>query len=60
MNVKLFKNQTVYDAVMEDITCMLNCTRVSLNIFAVGKGVVIGNLTFKKNGYTFDCTKQCK
>lgn len=48
------------NAVFENIACMLNCMRLSLNIFDVDKWVVFGNLIFKENDHTFDCKKEYK
>lgn len=58
INSKLFK--AIVDAVIEDITCILNYTKTFLNIFAVDKRVIIGNLIFKENDHTFYYTKECK
>ena len=43
-DVKLFKDQKDSDAVLDDISCMLGCTRNSLHVVASEKGVVVGRL----------------
>lgn len=60
MNIKLFRKQTISDVVIEDIACMFNCMRASLNIFVAGKWVVIGYLSFMEDDHTIDCTKHSK
>ncbi|KAL9809103.1 DNA topoisomerase 6 subunit A [Arabidopsis thaliana] len=54
-DVKLFQTQS--DAVLDDVSCMLGCTRSSLNVIAAEKGVVVGRLIFSDNGDMIDCTK---
>ncbi|KAK3257953.1 DNA topoisomerase 6 subunit A, partial [Cymbomonas tetramitiformis] len=56
-DVKLFKDQTSSDAVLDDIACMISCTRNSLHVVASEKGVVVGRLTYDEDGDTIDCTK---
>ncbi|KAL3586054.1 hypothetical protein D5086_012921 [Populus alba] len=56
-DVKLFQDQTQSDAVLDDVSCMLGCTRSSLNVIAAEKGVVVGRLIFSDNGDMIDCTK---
>ncbi|TXG59102.1 hypothetical protein EZV62_016931 [Acer yangbiense] len=56
-DVKLFQDQTQSDAVLDDVACMLGCTRSSLNVIASEKGVVVGRLIFSDNGDMIDCTK---
>ncbi|WCJ34597.1 DNA topoisomerase 6 subunit A [Euphorbia peplus] len=56
-DVKLFQDQTHSDAVLDDVSCMLGCTRSSLNVVASEKGVVVGRLIFSDNGDMIDCTK---
>ncbi len=56
-DVKLFGDQQFSDAVLEDVACMLGCTRTSLNVVASEKGVVVGRLTFKDAGDLIDCSK---
>lgn len=38
-DVKLFQNQTESDDVLNDVACMIGCTRNSLNVVASDKGV---------------------
>ncbi|OVA18198.1 Spo11/DNA topoisomerase VI [Macleaya cordata] len=56
-DVKLFQDQTQSDAVLDDVSCLLGCTRSSLNVVASEKGVVVGRLIFSDNGDMIDCTK---
>ncbi|KAK2999790.1 hypothetical protein RJ639_022853 [Escallonia herrerae] len=56
-DVKLFQDQTQSDAVLDDVSCILGCTRSSLNVVAAEKGVVVGRLIFSDNGDMIDCTK---
>ncbi|CAL5422488.1 unnamed protein product [Camellia sinensis] len=56
-DVKLFQDQTQSDAVLDDVSCILGCTRSSLNVIAAEKGVVVGRLLFSDNGDMIDCTK---
>ncbi|MQM05703.1 hypothetical protein Taro_038519 [Colocasia esculenta] len=56
-DVKLFQDQGQSDAVLDDISCMLGCTRSSLNVVASEKGVVVGRLVFTEGGDRIDCTK---
>ena len=42
-DVKLFKNQKDSDAVLDDISCLLGCTRNSLHVVASEKGLSLGN-----------------
>ena len=39
--MKLFKEQTESDAVLDDVACMVGCTRTSLNVVASDKGLVV-------------------
>ncbi|KAK7279388.1 hypothetical protein RJT34_24439 [Clitoria ternatea] len=56
-DVKLFQDQLQSDAVLDDVACMLSCTRSSLNVVAAEKGVVVGRLVFSDDGDMIDCTK---
>eukprot|EP00250_Pteridium_aquilinum_P016548 c23156_g1_i1 orf=608-1912(-) len=56
-DVKLFQDQNQSDAVLDDVSCMLGCTRSSLNVVASEKGVVVGRLIFTEDGDRIDCTK---
>ena len=42
---------------LNDVACMIGCTRNSLNVVASDKGVVIGKLTFREDGDLIDCSK---
>ncbi|GMH26410.1 hypothetical protein Nepgr_028253 [Nepenthes gracilis] len=56
-DVKLFQDQTQSDAVLDDVSCLLGCTRSSLNVVASEKGIVVGRVIFSDNGDMIDCTK---
>ncbi|XP_016463309.2 DNA topoisomerase 6 subunit A-like [Nicotiana tabacum] len=56
-DVKLFQDQTQSDTVLDDVSCILGCTRSSLNVVAAEKGVVVGRLIFSDDGDMIDCTK---
>jgi meiotic recombination protein SPO11 len=56
-DVKLFQEQGQSDSVLDDVSCMLGCTRSSLNVVASEKGVVVGRLVFFEDGDRIDCTK---
>uniref|UniRef100_A0A0C9RZ90 DNA topoisomerase 6 subunit A n=1 Tax=Wollemia nobilis TaxID=56998 RepID=A0A0C9RZ90_9CONI len=56
-DVKLFEDQKDSDAVLDDVSCMLGCTRSSLNVVASEKGIVVGRLTFSDDGDRIDCTR---
>jgi len=56
-DVKLFRDQKDSDSVLDDISCLLGCTRNSLHVVASEKGVVVGKLTYKEDGDEIDCTK---
>ena len=53
-DVKLFKQQTESDDILDDAACMLGCTRSSLNVVASEKGIVVGKLIFDDDGDTID------
>ncbi|KAH7865181.1 hypothetical protein Vadar_003243 [Vaccinium darrowii] len=55
--LKLFPDQTQSDSVLDDVSCILGCTRSSLNVVAAEKGVVVGRLIFSDNGDMIDCMK---
>jgi len=56
-DVKLFGDQSQSDAVLDDVSCMLGCTRSSLHVVASEKGVVVGRLVFADDGDRIDCTR---
>lgn len=56
-DVKLFEDQTHSDAVLDDVACMLGCTRSSLHVVASEKGVVVGRLQFREDGDAIDCSR---
>lgn len=53
----LFTAQEESDAVLNDIACIVGCTRTSLAVVASDKGVVIGRVSFREAGDFIDCTK---
>ncbi|KAK9844111.1 hypothetical protein WJX81_004715 [Elliptochloris bilobata] len=56
-DVKLFQDQLQSDNVLEDVACMLGCTRSSLHVVASEKGVVVGRLTFREDGDLINCQR---
>lgn len=56
-DVKLFKDQTESDAVLDDVACMVGCTRTSLHVVASDKGLVVGRIQYREAGDYIDCTK---
>lgn len=56
-DVKLFTDQSQSDAVLDDVSTMLGCTRSSLHVVASEKGVVVGRLIFYDDVDRIDCTK---
>ncbi|XP_057444101.1 DNA topoisomerase 6 subunit A-like [Lotus japonicus] len=56
-SLSLFKKQNVSDGVLDDVACILGCTRSNLHIVGASKGTVIGNLCFKEDGDLVDCAK---
>ena len=56
-DVKLFQDQSESDTVLDDVSCMLGCTRTSLGVIASNKGVVVGRIQFRESGDYIDCTK---
>ncbi|CAN0050018.1 unnamed protein product [Ectocarpus fasciculatus] len=56
-DVKLFKEQSESDNVLDDVACMVGCTRSCLNVVASDKGLVVGRVTFMEDGDLIDCTR---
>lgn len=56
-DVKLFRTQNESDDVLNDVACMVGCTRTSLSVVASEKGIVIGRVKFREAGDLIDCTK---
>lgn len=56
-DVKLFEDQAQSDLILDDLACMLGCTRSSLHVVASEKGVVVGRLQFREDGDPIDCTR---
>ncbi len=56
-DVKLFKDQKDSDVVLDDVACMLGCTRSCLNVVASEKGLVVGRVQFEEDGDFIDCTR---
>ena len=47
-DVKLFRSQDESDAVLDDVACVIGCTRTSLHVVASEKGVVVGRVQFRE------------
>lgn len=56
-DVKLFRDQKDSDVVLDDVACMLGCTRSCLNVVASEKGLVVGRVQFEEDGDFIDCTR---
>jgi meiotic recombination protein SPO11 len=56
-DVKLFRDQKESDSVLDDVACMIGCTRTSLHVVASDKGLVVGRIQYKEAGDEIDCTK---
>ncbi|KAK9832167.1 hypothetical protein WJX74_001279 [Apatococcus lobatus] len=56
-DVKLFEEQNNSDNILDDVACMLGCTRSSLHVVASEKGVVVGDLRFREDGDEIDCQR---
>eukprot|EP00040_Diaphanoeca_grandis_P023262 m.126220 g.126220 ORF g.126220 m.126220 type:complete len:418 (-) comp29188_c0_seq1:137-1390(-) len=56
-DAKLFHKQEESDGVLDDVACMVGCTRTSLNVVASDKGVVVGRVQFLEDGDPIDCTR---
>jgi meiotic recombination protein SPO11 len=56
-DVNLFEDQSQSDTVLDDVSCMLGCTRSSLHVVASEKGVVVGRLQFREDGDLIDCQR---
>ena len=46
-DVKLFRDQSESDTILDDVACMIGCTRSSLHVVASEKGVVVLQMTSK-------------
>lgn len=56
-DVKLFTKQDESDAALEDVACMLGCTRCSLHVVASEKGLVVGRLRYREAGDLINCQR---
>jgi meiotic recombination protein SPO11 len=56
-DVKLFQSQKESDVVIDDVACMVGCTRSSLHVVASEKGIVVGRISFLDDGDPIDCTR---
>lgn len=56
-DVKLFKSQTESDEVLNDVACIIGCTRTSLSVVGSEKGAVIGCVSFREDGDLIDCRR---
>ncbi|XP_024515669.1 meiotic recombination protein SPO11-1 isoform X2 [Selaginella moellendorffii] len=52
----LFKDQATVNQALIDISVRLKCTRSSLHVVSVGKGLIMGSLRFKDADRTIDCS----
>lgn len=50
----LFMSVESVSAIIDDICCMIGCTRSSLHVTACEKGVVIGNISFKEGEIAYN------
>ena len=56
-DAKLFKKQEESDAVLDDVACIMGCTRSCLNVVASEKGLVVGRVSYQEDGDPIDCTR---
>jgi meiotic recombination protein SPO11 len=56
-DVKLFKSQLESDEVLNDVACILGCTRTSLAVVGSEKGAVVGCVSFREEGDLIDCRR---
>jgi meiotic recombination protein SPO11 len=56
-DVKLFKSQVESDEVLNDVACLLGCTRTSLAVVGSEKGAVVGCVSFREEGDLIDCRR---
>jgi len=56
-DVKLFVDQSDSDGVLDDVACMIGCTRSNLHVVASDKGLVVGRISFWEDGDFIDCTR---
>lgn len=56
-DVKLFKAQGESDEVLNDVACLIGCTRTSLSVVASEKGIVIGCVQFREAGDDINCAR---
>uniref|UniRef100_A0A7S4HJY7 DNA topoisomerase (ATP-hydrolyzing) n=1 Tax=Odontella aurita TaxID=265563 RepID=A0A7S4HJY7_9STRA len=56
-DVKLFVDQQESDVVLDDVACMVGCTRSNLHVVASDKGLVVGRINFYEDGDFIDCTR---
>ncbi|GJV84829.1 DNA topoisomerase 6 subunit A [Tanacetum coccineum] len=55
-NVGLYKTQDQCDDTLHDICTALKATRISLNVVAAEKGVVVRNVVIRDDGDEIDCS----
>ncbi|CAM9513121.1 unnamed protein product, partial [Ectocarpus fasciculatus] len=56
-DVKLFKDQTESDAVLDDVACILGCTRRTCITCIPPQGLVVGRIQYLEAGDPIDCTR---
>ncbi|PIA63899.1 hypothetical protein AQUCO_00201307v1 [Aquilegia coerulea] len=52
---KIFKNHQKFNETVDDVLCLLECSRKSLKILASEKGLVCGKIQFKDGKKWVDC-----
>ncbi|PRQ29088.1 putative DNA topoisomerase (ATP-hydrolyzing) [Rosa chinensis] len=55
-NPELFKSRDKVSAAIDDLCCMIGCTRSSLHVYASEKGIVFGNISFSVGNQRYNCT----
>ncbi|XP_055044276.2 meiotic recombination protein SPO11 isoform X2 [Misgurnus anguillicaudatus] len=55
-DTQLFRSQKTVDSIVDDISCMLEAPRRSLNVLATSKGLISGDLCYlEEDGTMVDC-----
>lgn len=57
VNDKVFNKMTKVDRTVNDLCCILGCSRSSLHVFVVDKILVAGNLKYVDRGDVVNCSK---
>lgn len=56
LNPQLYKSREKVGAAIDDLCCVIGCTRSSLHVYASEKGVVFGNISFSVGRQRYKCT----